>query len=193
MTTGFDYFDEMYQDPDPWSFETSEYEHEKYAATLTALPRARYRRAFEPGCSIGVLTERLAERVDELVAVDLHPGPLVRARARLGDRETVTLEQLAVPGEWPSGHFDLIVLSEIAYYFDDDDLRLLTDRVHASLVPGGDLVLVHWRGRTDYPQSGDAVHDHWLGDPRAELVSSHADPRFRLDVLRARPSDGTTG
>ena len=56
------YFDRKYAfDPDPWGFATSAYEADKYRATLAALPRARYRRALEVGCSIGVLTERLAE------------------------------------------------------------------------------------------------------------------------------------
>jgi SAM-dependent methyltransferase len=193
VSTGFAYFDAMYRVPDPWSFETSPYEQEKYDRTIAALPRPRYRRAFEPGCSIGVLTERLAGRVDELVAVDLHPGPLARARERLSGLEGVTVDRLAVPGQWPSGTFDLVVLSEIAYYFDDDDLDLLADRVHASLEPGGDLVLVHWRGATDYPQSGDGVHDRWLRDPRFEHRSSEVDPRFRLDVVRARPVDEVRG
>ena len=36
------YFDERYAaNPDPWQFETSEYEREKYAATLAAMPRGQ--------------------------------------------------------------------------------------------------------------------------------------------------------
>lgn len=55
------YFDDLYQaKADPWGFETSEYEANKYAATLAALPNARYRSAFEIGGSIGVLTAKLA-------------------------------------------------------------------------------------------------------------------------------------
>ena len=50
------YFDEMYRDvEDPWNFETSHYEQRKYAITVASLPRSRYRSAYEPGCSIGVL------------------------------------------------------------------------------------------------------------------------------------------
>ena len=55
------YFDRIYQqNPDPWNFETSPYEAEKYRRTLAALPRKRYMRALEIGCSIGVLTSQLA-------------------------------------------------------------------------------------------------------------------------------------
>ena len=55
------YFDSMYEaDADPWNFATSEYERRKYSLTVASLPRARYHHAFEPGCSIGVLSEQLA-------------------------------------------------------------------------------------------------------------------------------------
>ncbi len=187
MTTSYDYFDRMYQDPDPWEFETSAYERHKYATTIASLPRERYRRAFEPGCSIGVLTAELALRADELVATDIHPRPLVQARARLAPMEGVTVEQLHVPDAWPAGTFDLVVLSEIAYYFDDVDLERLMDRVAASLEPDGDLVLVHWRGETDYPQTGDHVHDRWLDRPGYQRVHGVVEEEFRLDVLRATP------
>lgn len=188
MSTGPDYFDRMYQDPDPWSFEASAYEQRKYAMTLVSLPLDRYERAFEPGCSIGVLTEGLASRADELVAVDLHEVPVAAARRRLAGRDGVSVGRMEVPRQWPEGSFDLIVLSEVAYYFDDDDLALLAERVRASLRPGGDLVLVHWRGRTDYPQSGDAVHERWLADPSVDRLSGHLEAEFRIDVLRAGPS-----
>ena len=52
------YFDRMYSESvDPWQLQSRWYEQRKYAITLALLPYARYRHAFEPGCSIGVLTE----------------------------------------------------------------------------------------------------------------------------------------
>ena len=74
------YFEDVYgANDDPWNFETSEYEHAKYARTLAALPRARYGRALEVGCSIGVLTWDLSERCDSLLAVDAAENVAVRA------------------------------------------------------------------------------------------------------------------
>ena len=53
-------FDKLYANSDdPWKFETSDYEREKYDATLAALPPGRFGNALEIGCSIGVLTARL--------------------------------------------------------------------------------------------------------------------------------------
>ena len=48
-----DYFDALYSvDPDPWKFQTSEYEAQKYAATLAALSTHQYESALEIGTSI---------------------------------------------------------------------------------------------------------------------------------------------
>ena len=61
QTISPDYFEDLYAaDIDPWKFASSGYEREKYAQTLAALPEARYPRALEVGCSIGVLTCRQA-------------------------------------------------------------------------------------------------------------------------------------
>ncbi|MEO9256146.1 MAG: hypothetical protein ABI305_11425, partial [Tepidiformaceae bacterium] len=69
LRLGDEYFETMYsQDDDPWRFESSWYERRKYDLTLAALPRQRYGRIFEPGCSLGVLSEGLAARGDELIS-----------------------------------------------------------------------------------------------------------------------------
>ena len=70
VTLGAAYFDAMYQDAtDPWGFEERWYEQRKYAISLAQLPARRYRRAFEPGCSIGVLSALLAPRCDALLCL----------------------------------------------------------------------------------------------------------------------------
>lgn len=59
MSTPPAYFEAMYAGAvDPWDLAGRWYEQRKYALTLASLPRPRYRAAFEPGCSVGVLTAR---------------------------------------------------------------------------------------------------------------------------------------
>ena len=117
---GQDYFDDFYSEGnDRWGFETHWYEKRKRAVTLASLPRERFACAFEPGCAIGVLTVELAARCDQLLASDISEAPLEVARRRLAGRGGVTLRRLRVPQQWPSGRFDLIVLSEIGYYCGD--------------------------------------------------------------------------
>lgn len=180
------YFDERYAaDPDPWRFETSDYERAKYDATLNALPKARYARVLEVGCSIGVLTHKLAERCDALIAIDVAEAALDAARSRCRGLEHVTFARGQVPGEWPGGSFDLILLSEVIYYLDAADVARLANRVCDSLLPSGDVVLVHWTGDTHYPLTGDEAAETFIAQvaPAFSVVTAFRTDAYRLDVL----------
>ncbi len=180
------YFDALYDtSPDPWSFETSAYEHAKYAATLAALPRARYARALEVGCSIGVLTHRLAARCDRLVALDPAVAALDRARQRCAALAHVDFMTARVPYDWPPGRFDLILLSEVVYYLDAADVVRLAERVLGSLAPGGQVELVHWIRETDYPLSGDEAAERFIAAARGflDVVAQQRTEDYRLDLL----------
>src|ERR1700760_676889 len=112
------FFESRYQAaPDPWHFASSGYELDRYQATLAALGKARYKRAYEPGCSVGVLTAELAQRCDCLIACDLSPTAVARARERCASYDNVCIEVRDAAETPPSGHFDLIVFSELGYYF----------------------------------------------------------------------------
>ena len=89
----------MYQAAaDPWGFEERWYEQRKYAVSLALLPAVRYRSAFEPGCSIGVLTRMLAGRCEAVLSCDV-AAPAVRAAARrTGDLPHVQVERREIPG-----------------------------------------------------------------------------------------------
>jgi trans-aconitate methyltransferase len=181
------YFDAMYEnDSDPWGFETSEYERRKYSVTLASLPKAHYGAVFEPGCSIGVLTEKLAARCDQLLATDVVPTAIQQARNRLGNRPHVIIERRAIPEDWPEGPFDLVVLSEIAYYFDEDDLGRIISLIIESTAEGAHVIGVHWRGETDYPLSGDRAHEILDATPQFDRTVLHAEPEFTLAVWERR-------
>jgi SAM-dependent methyltransferase len=182
---GPDYFDAVYAwSDDPWSFETSAYEHAKYADTLAALPRPRYASALEVGCSIGVLTRMLAGRCERLQSVDVAERALERARARCADLPHVRFERRVLPDAFPFATFDLVVLSEVGYYWSPTDLRRTLDLCAEGLTPGGDLLLVHWTPPVDdYPLTGDQVHEIALGHPGFRHAHGHRRPQYRLDLL----------
>jgi protein-L-isoaspartate O-methyltransferase len=117
-----DYFDALYaESSDPWELASRWYERRKYAITLALLPQERYDHAFEPGCSIGVLTELLSARCDRVTATDVADAALAQTDARLragGHREGVTLLNRSFDTDWPATDFDLVMISELAYYFD---------------------------------------------------------------------------
>ncbi len=180
MSLGPDYFDRVYADADdPWGFATRWYEQRKYALLLAALPAPSYARTLEIGCSIGVLTAQLAARSELLVAVDASATALAAARTRVP--AGVRLVHAQVPDGWPTGSYDLVVLSEVAYYLDAPDLGRLLDLVERDLAPGGTVVACHWRHPVeDYPQTGDAVHAALARWPRLSRVQEED---FLLDVL----------
>lgn len=182
-STSRSYFESMYEgDVDPWHFASSAYERRKYALSVAALPRQRYSNAFEPGCSIGVLSERLASRCDRLLSTDIITAALTTASLRLREYPHVVVEVRSIPEEWPKEHFDLIVLSEIAYYFDQGELARVLELVVETTQPEAHVLAVHWRGATDYPLSGDEAH-HRIGlCPDLRRVVHHVESEFLLDV-----------
>ena len=180
------YFEEVYAaNDDPWNFAKSEYEAEKYRATLDALTRGRYQNAFEIGCSIGVLTGKLAARCGELLTVDVSEKALAQARARCENLPNVQFKKMSVPQEFPEARFDLILISEVSYYLSEKDWRNLTEKAFAHLAARGQIALVHWRPFVpDYPQTGDAVHASFAEFVNGKMrrVSEKLTEKYRLDV-----------
>lgn len=191
-TLGPGYFDDVYRaNADPWHFETSPYEHAKYADTLAALPEPHYARAFEIGCSLGVLTARLAPRCGHLLSIDVSEAALARARQRCAGLPQVELRRLVVPEEFPAGQFDLIMVSEVGYYWDLPTLQRAAELIVRALPPGGQLLLVHWTPPVhDYPLTGDEVHAYFLGlsgpDGPLRHLHGHRAETYRLDLLARR-------
>jgi hypothetical protein len=186
-STSRSYFEEMYRNhPDPWGFESSFYEQRKYTVTVASLPRPRYRSAYEPGCSVGVLTEQLATRCDRLLSSDIIPSVLQRAEVRLRKNPHVWIQERSIPDQWPSGPFDLVVLSEIAYYFDTADLGCVMACVMDSTELGAHVVGVHWRGETNYPLTGARSHQIIAATPGLVTVVHHIEEEFVLDIWERR-------
>jgi predicted TPR repeat methyltransferase len=179
------YFERLYAaDRDPWRFASSAYEHAKYDATLAALPCRRFRSAFEVGCSIGVLTRRLASRCTTLLAVDVADVALVQARRRCARHPWVAIRHMHVPQDWPEGRFDLILLSEMLYYLSCADLTRCAALTRASLARGGLVLLVHWTQPTDYPLSGDAASDAFIAAVGLMPTLQRRAGTYRLDLLQ---------
>lgn len=153
-TISAEYFEHKYKsDDDPWQFRTSAYEHDKYDRTLAALSKPMFDRGLEVGCSIGVLTSRLATRCRTLTAIDGSATAVAAARVLAPDN--VSFQVGMLPQDFPDGQFDLIVLSEVLYYFSESDLNAVARRCCAALAPGGEILLCHWLGPTDYPLPGE--------------------------------------
>ena len=175
------------QSGDPWELGTRWYEQRKYAITLAMLPKERYAHAFEPGCSVGVLTALLTQRCARVTATDVAAAALANAERRLTDsgrRDQVTLLRQAVDEPWPSDEFDLLVLSEIGYYLAADSLRDILDRECPRLAVGATVIAAHWRHRVDdYLMSGDQVNEVVAATTGLHVIGSYRDSDVAIDVF----------
>ncbi|MGK5034078.1 class I SAM-dependent DNA methyltransferase [Janthinobacterium sp. LB3P118] len=186
------YFEQLYrQDGDPWLVRQRWYEERKRALLLASLPQQHYRHAFEPGCGNGELTVALAQRCDRVLAADLSAEALRLAGQRLldaGQDAHVTLAHHRLPQDWPrilpgADKFDLIVLSEIAYYLSPEELARVVEHSIASLAPGGSIVLCHWRA--PFAQrivSTVRVHAAFQDAPGLHRVLRHEETDFLLGI-----------
>lgn len=174
---------------DPWRYTTSWYEQRKRALTLAILPHERFASGLEVGCSVGVLTRELAARTDRLTAVDVSAEALTHAARRLGGTPNVVLERLQTPGEWPAGTFDLIVASEVGYYYSAEQLDAFVRRCLGALARNGVLVACHWRHPVHgWPLDGDDVHRRLSTEAGLELLARHEEEDFLLEVFVRPPA-----
>ena len=52
-----------------------------------------------------------------------------------------------------------MLFRSVLYYFVEADLRRVAARCADALMSGGEILLCHWLGETDYPLTGQAASD----------------------------------
>lgn len=180
---------------DPWDVRGSWYERRKRAILLASLARPHYRSVFEPGCGNGETSAALAARCDRLLASDGSSSALAAARRRLAGMRpggSVEFVQHVLPGDWPRmARFDLIVMSELGYYFDEAGLRTMFALASASLDADGELVLCHYLPPFDDRVSATAtVHAIAGATPGLERVRRYRERDFLLEAWRPAARGG---
>ncbi len=109
-----EFCDMLWQQGDFWNFGSSEYERVRCARLLTILAGRRYTRALEIGCGAGYFTRLLAGIADQIVAFDIAPAAIARARTLGTDLRQVEFRVAnAMDYEWRAdGPWDLVVCSD---------------------------------------------------------------------------------
>ena len=182
-----EHFDNLYrQNADPWNYVANNYEQDRFSATVAALPKPHYRRGLEIGCSIGVLTEKLAAYCDQMLGIDCSSLALEQAHRRLERLPNAEAALMRAPDEMPDGSFDLIVLSEVLYFFSEKDLRTVQAFVASRLDNDGTCILVNFLGDTESPKTGAEAADRFiqLSEFALRSVTQQEFDGFRIDVLR---------
>jgi len=186
------HFEKLYeQSEDPWEYEHGRYEQAKYARTLGALPRRHYPRAFELGCSIGVLTEKLSRYCDHILGGDCAQKAIALAR-RKHAHPNIEFRQMRAPGELPFGEkFDLILLSEVLYFFSRADLEAVAAFVRDAANLSATITLVNYLGPTEHAFSGDEAADGFIdaARPWTKSIAQIREAEFRIDVLERIGAD----
>ena len=99
------------------------------------------------------------------------------------------VEQGRLPGHWPGGQFDLIVLSEIGYYLAPTDWLRVIEQSVASLAHDGGLLACHWRHPIDgCPQDGRQVHALLARHLPLYPLLRHEEADFLLEYWSCQPN-----
>ena len=180
------FFDETFsKSSDPWAYTSNFDEISKFRTTIRCLPKVQFKNAFEIGCAIGVLSQKLANKCDRLLSVDYSEVGLEEARKRCAGLPQVRFEQMQIPQQFPTEKFDLILFSEVGYYLTIPDLLITKQKIIDQLLPGGYLLMVHFRSQVEsFILNGDIVHDTFIQDS-AQFLKHLGDPRkqkFWIDI-----------
>lgn len=183
-----DGFEQKFQDSvDPWNYRTSPFEARKRQVLLRACGPAKVGRTLELACAIGEMSRALTSRSLRLTASDGAPTALAEARRLTPEHMRIDYRFGILPRDVPPGPFDLIVLSEIAYYLTSRDLdRLLRSLVRA-LAPGGRIVALHHLVPFDDAAQVPALAQERLRRTLSRFLSLvHARNHGRFEVVTFR-------
>ena len=142
-----DDFDELFaRQADPWEM-LSAGQQARFRDAGKMLDKVRDGRRFataiEVGCAEGNCTRQiLAERCAALLATDVSPVALDRARARCADLSHVQFARWDVLADAPPATFDLtVVMSVLEPFYRRRDLKVAREKIVAMTSPNGYLLL----------------------------------------------------
>lgn len=186
------YFNWRYRSEDPYHVQTSGYEKEKYRRTAAALDfKDRFESILEVGCGEGLLTEMIAPKSDRVLAVDISDLAIKRAQQRLAGLSNVEARRADILNDDPDEAFELVLLSEVLFYFEPQQLKGVVDRITRLIKPGGYALLAHARAVADDDSGVElkkfgakTIHGMFMNDPRYEVIHDEKEPMYQITVVR---------
>ena len=146
------FFEDLWRKGDPWEFQTSAFERDKYARQLAILQGHRYGRALEIGCGNGCFTRLIADIVDRVVALDISPSAIEQARQSAAHLKGVDFRVANIMEYDPQaeGSWDLVVMSETICYlgwlYSLFDVAWLACQLMSATSAGGRLLMANTCG-----------------------------------------------
>lgn len=152
--------DHTYNRPDPWNYTTLEREQERLRRQLemlVAVCGTLFSEALEIGCGEGVFTELLAVHCQSLLALDISPVALERARGRCRRCDRVRFYEWDLQCNQLPGTFDLIVVTGVLEYLQTSkNLRAAREKLTHGLRPGGYLLV-------ETTRKHEIIENSWWG------------------------------
>jgi SAM-dependent methyltransferase len=152
-----EFAEKLWTQGDFWELETAEFERTRYARTIEVLGGARYAQGLELGCGAGYFTRLLAPQVDRLVAYDVSPSAIARARAAAGGRDVPLRLRAGNPMDYgwrADGPWDLVVMNDTICYlgwlYSFFDVAWLASEIHDAMRPGGRFLMANTMDRQEY-------------------------------------------
>jgi SAM-dependent methyltransferase len=124
---------------------------------IALLDGRRYRRVLEIGCGSGVFTRRLATLADSVVALDVAPAAIERARAHSARLDHVEFRVANVMEYDPrtEGPWDLVVMAEMIYLlgwlYPFFNIGWLASELFAATADGGRMLLANTKCGMEQP------------------------------------------
>ncbi|MGH7796470.1 MAG: SAM-dependent methyltransferase [Candidatus Binatia bacterium] len=161
------FFEELWQRGDPWDLQTSEFEQRRCARLIEILSARRYAKVLEIGCAAGVFTRLLTRVADRVVALDVSPNAIERAKTTWRGPESTEFQvanilEYDAHGEGP---WDLVVMSDMVYFlgwlYPFFDIGWLAMELFAATRIGGQLLLANcYGGADDYLMRPALIHTY---------------------------------
>lgn len=114
--TARELFESLWAEKDPWDLESSQLDQRRYARQVALLDDRRYGRALEVGCGAGSFTRHLTAVCDSIGAVDVAASAIARARHAGTENVELRVANIMDVDLEREGRWDLVVLTEAAYY-----------------------------------------------------------------------------
>ncbi|WP_127753256.1 glycosyltransferase [Devosia sp. 1566] len=189
-----DVWEDVFSSPDPWQY-ASDYEQQKYQYSLDLLPEGTIHHALELACAEGHFTVQLASRVTSLIAADISPTAITRARQRCEGLENVEFRTLDLIIDPLPHSQDVIFCSEVLYYLDGvAEIAAVAGKLRDALALGGQLIMAnHFLLKDDMTATGfdwdqnfgaKVLHQQFLATPGLQLARSLVTELYRVDVFK---------
>jgi len=152
-----EFFDGLWRKGDIWDIETSEFARQVHDRVMALLEGRRYGHVLEIACGGGMFTRRLSTLADSIVALDIAPAAIERARAQgpAAGRIDFRVANIMRFNPRAEGPWDLIVMNEMIYFlgwlYPFFDVAWLAAELFAATAAGGRMIMANTMYGKEHP------------------------------------------